>query len=92
MFRKLSIFGLAGVLVLVGGGLATALAGNNITSPETLVLTERRPRRSSSMRVSPVPDQATCSSSSVRSPTRTAAKAGSIHGQCTLQIGHWLIC
>ena len=40
MFKKLSIVGLAGVLALVGGGLTVALAGNNITSPETLVLTE----------------------------------------------------
>ena len=40
MFKKLSIVGLAGVLVVVGGGLAAALAGNTITTAETLVLTE----------------------------------------------------
>ncbi len=33
MFRKLLIVGLSGVLVLVGGGLTAALAGNNITTP-----------------------------------------------------------
>ena len=37
MFRRLSILGLAGVLVLVGGGLTMAFAGNNITTPKTLV-------------------------------------------------------
>ena len=29
MFRRLSILGLAGVLVLVGGGLTMAFAGNS---------------------------------------------------------------
>ena len=93
MLRKLSVFGLAGVLVLVGGGLATALAGNNITSPETLVLTETQTKSKgvdvgkpgfgpgdSFLFVSSLTDKA------------DGSKAGSVHGQCTVQIGHWLIC
>jgi hypothetical protein len=93
MFRKLSIFGLAGVLVLVGGGLATALAGNNITSPETLVLTETQTKGKgvdvgkpgfgpgdSFIFVSSLTDKA------------DGSKAGSVHGQCTVQTGHWLLC
>ena len=93
MFRKLSIFGLAGVLVLVGGGLATALAGNNITSPETLVLTETQTKTKfvDTGKPGPGPGDMFLFVSSLTDKA-DGSNAGSVHGQCTVQIGHWLLC
>jgi len=93
MFRKLSIFGLAGVLVLVGGGLATALAGNNITSPEMLVLTETQTKSKVADVGKPGfgPGDSFLFLSSLTDKA-DGSKAGSVHGQCTVQVGHWLLC
>ena len=93
MFRKLSIFGLAGVLVLVGAGLATALAGDNITSPETLVLTETQ-TKSKGVDVGKPGFGPGDSFIFVSSLTDKAdgSKAGSVRGQCTVQVGHWVLC
>jgi hypothetical protein len=93
MFKKLSIVGLAGVLMLVGGGLATALAGNDITSPQTLVLTETQTKS----KVADVGKPGIGPGDSflfISSLTNMAdgSKAGSVHGQCTVQVGHWLLC
>jgi hypothetical protein len=93
MFRKLSIFGLAGVLVLVGGGLATALAGNNITTPETLVLTETqfKDRFVDLGKPGFSPGDVFMFVSSLTDPADDS-KVGTVRGQCTQQIGQWLTC
>jgi hypothetical protein len=93
MFRKLSIFGLAGVLVLVGGGLATALAGNHITSPETLVLTETQTKTKFIDAGKPGygPGDVFLFVSSLTDKAN-GSKAGSVRGQCTQHIGHWQTC
>ena len=93
MFRKLSIVGLAGVLVLVGGGLTVALAGNNITSPETLVLTE------TSLKGKFVdvgkqgfgPGDSFIFVDSLTDPG-DGSRVGTVRGQCTIQIEHWQNC
>jgi len=93
MLRKLSIVGLAGVLVLVGGGLATAFAGNNITSPETLVLTETQTKTKfldlGKQGFSPGDVFMFVSSLTNKAD---GSKAGTVRGQCTQQIGHWQTC
>jgi len=93
MFRKLSIVGLAGALVLVGGGLAAAFAGNNITTPETLVLTE------TSLKGKFVdvgkqgfgPGDSFIFVDSLTDPA-DGSRVGTVRGQCTIQIGEWQTC
>jgi hypothetical protein len=93
MFRKLSIVGLAGVLVVVGGGLTMALAGNNITAPETLVLTETnlKGRFVDVGKPGFGPGDSFFFVSSLTDPA-DSSKVGSVHGQCSAHIGHWQIC
>ena len=93
MFRKLSILGLAGVLVLVGGGLTTALAGNNITTPETLVLTETQTKSKFVDAGKPGfgPGDVFMFVSSLTDPADDS-KVGTVRGQCTQQIGQWATC
>ena len=93
MFRKLSILGLAGVLVLVGGGLTMALAGNNITQPETLVLTETqlKGRAVDSGKPGFGPGDSFLFVSSLTDPADDS-RVGTVRGQCTVQVGHWQLC
>jgi hypothetical protein len=93
MFRKLSIFGLAGVLVLVGGGLTMAFAGNNITQPETLVLTETtlKSRFVDLGKPGPGPGDSFLFVDSLTDPA-DGSRVGTVRGQCTVQIGHWQTC
>jgi hypothetical protein len=93
MLRKLSIFGLAGVLVLVGGGLTAALAGNNITTPETLVLTETNIKGKAVDVGKPGfgPGDVFLFVSSLTDPADDS-RVGTVRGQCTVQIGHWQLC
>jgi hypothetical protein len=93
MFRKLLISGLAGVLVLVGGGLTAALAGNNITSPETLVLTETNIKGKGIDVGKPGfgPGDTFLFVSSLTDPADDS-RVGTVRGQCTVQIGHWQLC
>ena len=90
MFRKLSILGLAGVLVLVGGGLTMAFAGNNITTPETLVLTETQTKSKYVDAGKPGfgPGDVFMFVSSLTDPADDS-KVGTVRGQCTQQIGQW---
>ncbi len=93
MFRKLLIVGVAGVLALVGGGLTAALAGNNITTPETLVLTE------TSLKGKFVdvgkhgfgPGDSFLFVDSLTDPA-DGSRVGTVRGQCTIQVGPWQIC
>jgi hypothetical protein len=93
MFRKLSILGLAGVLVLVGGGLTMAFAGNNITTPETLVLTETSLKGKFVEVGKPGfgPGDSFLFVDSLTDPA-DGSRVGTVRGQCTVQIGHWQIC
>jgi hypothetical protein len=93
MFRKLSILGLAGVLVLVGGGLTTAFAGNNITTPESLVLTETNLKGKAVDAGKPGfgPGDVFLFVSSLTDPADDS-RVGTVRGQCTVQIGHWQLC
>lgn len=93
MFRKLLISGLAGVLVLVGGGITAALAGNNITSPETLVLTETNIKGKGIDVGKPGfgPGDTFLFVSSLTDPADDS-RVGTVRGQCTVQIGHWQLC
>jgi hypothetical protein len=93
MFRKLSILGLAGVLVLGGSGLTTALAANKITTPETLVLTERnlKGRFVDVGKPGFSPGDMFLFVSSLTDPA-DGSRVGTVHGQCTIQIGHWQTC
>jgi hypothetical protein len=93
MFRKLSIVGLAGVLVLVGGGLTMALAGNNITAPETLVFTEisLKSRFVDVGKPGPGPGDSFLFVESLTDPA-DGSRVGTVRGECTLHIGHWQIC
>ena len=93
MFRKLSIVGLAGALVLVGGGLTMALAGNNITTPETLVLTETNLKGRSVDVGKPGfgPGDSFIFVDSLTDPV-DGSRVGTVRGQCTIQIGHWQTC
>ena len=93
MFRKLLISGLAGVLVLVGGGLTAALAGNNITSPETLVLTETNIKGKGIDVGKPGfgPGDTFLFVSSLTDPADDS-RVGTVRGQCTVQIGPWQLC
>ena len=93
MFRKLSILGLAGVLVLVGSGLTMALAGNNITQPETMVLTATTLQR----RIVDIgrpgfgPGDILAFVDSLTDPA-DGSRVGTVRGLCTVQIGHWQTC
>ena len=93
MFRKVSIVGLAGVLVLVGGGLTVALAGNNITSPETLVLTETslKGRFVDVGKQGFGPGDSFIFVDSLTDPA-DGSRVGTVRGQCTIQIGDWQNC
>jgi hypothetical protein len=93
MFKKLSIVGLAGVLVLVGGGLSMALAGNNITTPETLVLTETNLKGRSIDVGKPGfgPGDSFIFVDSLTDPA-DGSRVGTVRGQCTIQIGQWQTC
>jgi hypothetical protein len=93
MFRKLSIVGLAGVLVLVGGGLSMALAGNNITTAETLVLTETNLKGRSVNVGKPGfgPGDSFIFVDSLTDPA-DGSRVGTVRGQCTIQIGQWQTC
>ena len=93
MFRKLSIVGLVGVLVLVGGGLTMAFAGNNITQPETLVLTETtlKTRAVDVGKPGFGPGDVFLFVSSLTDPA-DGSKVGTVRGQCTVQIGQWATC
>ena len=93
MIKRLSIFGFAGALVLVGGGMATALAGNNITSPETLVLTETQTKSKviDAGKHGFGPGDVFVFVSSLTDKA-DGSKVGTLHGQCTVQIGHWQMC
>jgi hypothetical protein len=93
MFRKLLIVGLAGVLVLVGGGLSMALAGNNITTPETLVLTETTLKDRSVDIGKPGfgPGDVFLFVSSLTDPA-DGSRVATVRGQCTVQIGFSQMC
>jgi hypothetical protein len=93
MLRKVSIVGLAGVLVLVGGGLTMALAGNNITTPETLVLTETNLKGHFVDVGKPGfgPGDSFVFVSSLTDPA-DGSRVGTVRGECSAQIGHWQTC
>lgn len=92
MFRKLSVVGLAGVLVLAGSGLTMAFAGNNITTPETLVLTETS-LKGKGIDVGKPGFGPGDSFIFVDSLTDAdGSKVGTVRGQCTIQIGPWQTC
>jgi hypothetical protein len=93
MFKKLSVVGLAGVLVVVGGGLAVALAGNNITTAETLVLTETNLKGRSIDVGKPGfgPGDSFIFVNSLTDPA-DGSRVGTVRGQCTIQIGAWQTC
>lgn len=92
MFRKLSIVGLAGLLVLVGGGLSMALAGN-ITTPETLVLTETNLhwRVVDLGKPSFGPGDLLVFNDSLTDPS-DGSRVGTVRGLCMVQIGHMQTC
>ena len=93
MFKRVLIFGLACVLVIVGGGLTMALAGNNITSPETLVLTETNLKGKFVDVGKPGfgPGDSFIFVDSLTDPA-DGSRVGTVRGQCTIQIGHWQTC
>jgi hypothetical protein len=94
MFRKLSIFGLTGVLVLVGGELTMALAGNSITQPETIVLTETTVKERfldvGKQGGPPTPGDAFFFVDTLTDEADT--KVGAVRGHCTFQIAPWGTC
>jgi Dirigent-like protein len=93
MLKRLSMFGLVGVLVLVGGGVSTAIAGNNISSPETLVLTETQTKSKviDAGKHGFGPGDVFLFTSSLTDKA-DGSKVGTLHGQCTVQIGRWQMC
>ena len=93
MFRKFLIVGVAGALVLVGSGLTIAMAGNNITTPETVVLTETSLKGRSIDVGKPGfgPGDSFVFVDSLTDPA-DGSRVGTVRGQCTLQIGQWQTC
>jgi hypothetical protein len=93
MVRKLLIVGFAGALMLVGSGITMAIAGNNITTPETLVLTETdlNGRGVDVGKPGFGPGDSFIFTSSLTDPA-DGSRVGTVRGQCTLQIGHWQTC
>lgn len=93
MFRKLLIVGFAGALMLVGSGITMALAGNNITTPETLVLTETSLKGKGIDVGKPGfgPGDSFIFVDSLTDPT-SGSRVGTVRGQCTIQIGPWQTC
>ena len=93
MFRKLLIVGFAGALVLVGSGLTMAIAGNNITTPETLVLTETtlKGRGIDVGKPGFGPGDSFIFVNSLTDPA-DGSRVGTVRGQCTIQIGAWQTC
>ena len=93
MFKKLSAVVLAGVLVVAGGGLAVALAGNNITTAETLVLTETnlKGRGIDVGKKGFGPGDSFIFVNSLTDPA-DGSRVGTVRGQCTIQIGAWQTC
>ena len=93
MLRKLLIAGLVGALVLVAGGITTALASNNITETETLVLNDKTIKQANVDVGKPgfgVGD----SFQFVDALTDPAdgSAMGKAHGSCTVELQKWVYC
>jgi hypothetical protein len=93
MLRKVLILASAGALVLVGSGLTMAFAGNNITTPETLVLTETSLKGKGIDVGKPGfgPGDSFIFVDSLTDPA-DGSRVGTVRGQCTIQIGAWQTC
>jgi hypothetical protein len=93
MLRKLSIAGLVVALVLVAGGITTALASSNITQPETIVLDDKTVKDGyvdSGKPGSSIGDSFLFVDS-LTDPTDGSAM-GKVRGQCTFELQRWALC
>jgi allene oxide cyclase-like protein len=95
MVRKLSVLATVGALLAVGiGGITTALAASDITSPETIVLTETMVKERyldlGKQGGPPTPGDTFFFVDSLTD--EDDAKVGSVRGHCTFQIASWGSC
>ena len=96
MFRRFSIFGVVGALVLVAaGGIASALGASDITAPETIVVIDTT-TKTGFVNVGPQGHKPTPGDSFLFIDTLTdptsGLKVGTVHGRCTFELGAWLEC